>query len=405
MKKSLVALAALAATTAFAQSSVTISGNVDVSMGTKEVINGAGKTYAKTNGVQDGLHAPNRIFINVTEDLGGGMKFKFQNEHGISPTNTTDWSTRQSNAAPTSVGIDKSAASTDTEIPMNGFLTNGTNRGTFVALEGGFGEVRAGYLVSQFYNLSAQSGYFMGSENYGGLLQVHGMAAQGTTRGNGIDYKTPKVGDFTFSVQKRYGNERTVTADSAAAPYTSLKAETMSYRADYAKGPFAAGYVYATLKGDTQAQGTTNVPSSSVWGVAGSAVNSANNNTADNKVSLLAGSYTTGPFKATVHINSATVNNSVDANDRKFKSTQYGLQYTMGAASIFGITGSGDVKKSDGTKVNDVKNTQYGIRYAMSKRTTAYLMTGKSQDKAIAASDTTRAKEAKMTGFGLAHAF
>ena len=373
-------------------------------MGTKEVINGAGKTFAKSNGVQDGLHAPNRIFINVTEDLGGGMKFKFQNEHGISPTNTADWSTRQFNGAPTSIGIDKTAATTDTEIPMSGFQSNQTNRGTFVALEGGFGEVRAGYLVSQFYNLAAQSGYFMGSENFGGLLQAHGMAAQGSTRGNGFDYKTPKVGDFTFSVQKRYGAERTVTADSADAPYTSLKAETMSYRADYANGPFAAGYVYATYKGDTQGQAKT--AASSVWGVAPSAaVDPTKNNSTDNTASLLAGSYTTGPFKATVHINSATVDNSVDASDRKFKSTQYGLQYTMGAASIFGITGSGDVKKSDGTKVNDVKNTQYGIRYAMSKRTTAYLMTGKSEDKAIAASDTTRAKEAKMTGFGLAHAF
>ncbi len=394
----------MAATTAFAQSSVTISGNVDASYGTKEAINGAGKSIAKSAGVQDGLNAPNRIIINVTEDLGGGMKFKFQNEHGFTPTNGQDWSARQNNGAPTSVGIDKTMATTDVGIPGSGFLTNATNRGTFVALEGGFGEVRAGYLVSQFYNLSAQSGHFVGSENYGGLIQVHGMGAQGSTRGNGFDYKTPKVGDFTFSVQKRFGEERTVTADSADAPYTSLKAETMSYRADYANGPFAAGYVYATFKGDTQGQAKT--AASSVFGVApAAAVDPTKNNSADNKASLLAGSYTTGPFKATVHINSATVNNSVDTNDRKFKSTQYGLQYTMGAASIFGITGSGDVKKSDGTKVNDVKNTQYGIRYAMSKRTTAYLMTGKSEDKAIAASDTTRAKEGKMTGFGLSHAF
>lgn len=265
------------------------------------------------------------------------------------------------------------------------------------------GEIRAGYLVSHFYNLVAQSGYFLGSENYGALLQAHGMAAQGSTRGNGLQYISPKVGDFTFGLQKRYGAERTVTADSAGAPYTSLKAETMSYRADYANGPFAAGYVYATYKGDTQGQNTV-VPASSIFGVAGTAVDSAANNTQDNKASALNLAYTVGNVKAVAQINSATVNHSTDTKDRKFSSSQYGLQYTMGAASIFGITGSGTVKSPTAT-VNDVKNTQYGIRYAMSKRTTAYLMTGKSEDKAIAASDTICAKEAKMTGFGLAHAF
>jgi hypothetical protein len=391
----------LAATSAFAQ--VTISGNVDASFGTKEVINGAGKTYAKSTGVQDGLNAPNRIIINVTEDLGGGMKFKFQNEHGFTPTNAQDWSARQNNGAPTSVGIDKTAATTDTEIAMNGFLTNKTNRGTFVALEGGFGEVRAGFLVSQFYNLVAQSGYFVGSENYGALLQNHGMAAQGSTRGNGIDYKLPKVGQFTFSLQKRYGEERTVTADSAAAPYTSLKGETMSYRADYANGPLTAGYVYATFKGDTQGQNTI-VASSSVFGVAPAAVDSASNNTQDNKASALNAAYVWGNLKAAVQINSAKVNHSTDSKDRDYKSTQYGLQYTMGNTSAFVATGSGTVKSSSAT-VNDVKNTQYGVRHALSKRTTAYVMTGKSEDSAIAANDTTRAKEGKFTGFGLSHAF
>jgi major outer membrane protein P.IB len=393
----------LAATSAFAQ--VTISGNVDASFGTKEAINGAGKTIAKSTGVQDGLNAPNRIFINVTEDLGGGMKFKFQNEHGISLTNAQDWSVRQSNGAPTSQTlVDKTMTTSDVSIPGNAFLTNGTNRGTFVALEGGFGEVRAGYLVSQFYNLVAQSGYFLGSENYGALVQGHGIAAQGSTRGNGIDYKLPKVGAFTFSVQKRYGEERTITADSADAPYTSNKAETMSYRADYANGPLTAGYVYATHKGVVAAQAKP--IGTSVFGVASTTnlVPNDVNNTADNKASALNAAYVMGNWKVAYQMTSATVNNTLDT-DRKFKSSQIGIQYTMGNTSVFGISGNADTKKNDGTKTNDIKNTQFGVRHALSKRTTAYVMTGKSEDSAIAANDTTRAKEGKMTGVGLSHAF
>jgi predicted porin len=112
-----------------------------------------------------------------------------------------------------------------------------------------------------------------------------------------------------------------------------------------------------------------------------------------------------GNIKVAYQMSSATVNNSIDTNDRKFKASQIGLQYTMGNTSVFGVSGSGDVKKNDGTKTNDIKNTQFGVRHNLSKRTTAYVMTGTSKDSAIAASDTTRAKEAKFSGVGLSHAF
>ena len=100
MKKTLVALAALAAASAFAQTTVSISGNADVAIGSKEAITGTGTQFLKSSGVSDGGMFPNRIFIRVSEDLGGGMKFNFVNEHGFSPTSTSDWSFRTVNAAP-----------------------------------------------------------------------------------------------------------------------------------------------------------------------------------------------------------------------------------------------------------------------------------------------------------------
>ncbi len=408
MKKSLVALAALAATSAFAQSSVTISGNADVAYGTKEAINGAGKTYAKATGAMDGFNAPNRIIISVTEDLGGGLKAKFLNEHGISPTNTQDWATRQNNGAPTVNGTDGkvSATTADTQIPMMGFQTAGTNRGTYVALEGGFGEVRAGYLVSQFYNMVAQSGYFFGSENYGALLQNFGLGEVGGSRANGLQYTAPKMGDFTLSAQKSYGAERTWESDTADTAVLKSKAERVSFRIDWANGPAAVSYVRTNYDADSTKQVTTTAPTGSVFGVAGAAVTStATNATQKNNADTLAAKYTIGNLTGTLHYNKATLNSSIDANDRKLSSTQYGVQYAMGNTSFFAITGSGDAKKTDGTKVNDITNTQYGVRYALSKRTTAYLMTGTSKDKAVAATDVTLAKKASFSGFGLSHAF
>ncbi len=384
---------------------MTISGNVDVAYGSKEAITGLGKSYAKATGVMDGFHAPNRIFINVTEDLGGGMKFKFQNEHGISPTNTQDWATRQNNGAPTVNGTDGSQASTtqDLQIPMMGFQTAGTNRGTFVALEGGFGEVRAGYLVSQFYNMVAQSGYFVGSENYGALLQNHGLGEVGGSRANGIQYTAPKMGDFTLSAQKSFGAERTWTSDTALTPVLESKAERVSLRVDYASGPLAASYVRTNYDGVSTKQITATVPTSSVFGVAGSAVTStATNATVKNSADTLAAKYTLGNLTGTLHYNKAKVDSTL-AVDRDLKSTQYGVQYAMGATSLFAVSGSGYAKDTAGTKVNDITNTQYGVRYAMSKRTTAYFMAGTSKDKA--ATTAALASKGTFSGFGLAHAF
>lgn len=81
MKKTLIALAALAATgTAFAQSSVTISGKFGVS-GVKNEINGAanatadGKKNATNFGVTDG-----DVRFSGVEDIGGGLKADFSME-------------------------------------------------------------------------------------------------------------------------------------------------------------------------------------------------------------------------------------------------------------------------------------------------------------------------------------
>jgi len=60
MKKSLIALAALAATSAFAQSSVTMYGRIDMGWGTAttKAANGA---QDKTTGLVDGVQTSNAI--------------------------------------------------------------------------------------------------------------------------------------------------------------------------------------------------------------------------------------------------------------------------------------------------------------------------------------------------------
>jgi len=87
MKKSLVALAALAATGAFAQSSVTISGNLSFGALTNTARD-ANATTTKTT-IYGGIDTTNANRVNViaVEDLGGGLKVTGRVDNRLTPLN------------------------------------------------------------------------------------------------------------------------------------------------------------------------------------------------------------------------------------------------------------------------------------------------------------------------------
>jgi len=78
MKKTLVVLAALAATSAFAQSTVTLSGNIAVG-----IADTGAKDY-KAGAYKFGNSA-NAINLNAVEDIGGGMKSGFSSQIRFNP--------------------------------------------------------------------------------------------------------------------------------------------------------------------------------------------------------------------------------------------------------------------------------------------------------------------------------
>jgi predicted porin len=86
MKKSLVALATLAATGAV-MAQATLYGVTDIGYGVKAWSAGNGASLVKQTGVMDGGLAGSRIGFRGTEDLGGGLRAEFVVEQGIAPTN------------------------------------------------------------------------------------------------------------------------------------------------------------------------------------------------------------------------------------------------------------------------------------------------------------------------------
>ena len=134
MKKSLIALAVLAASgAAMAQSSVTLFGIVDATYAY-----GSGSAGNKSQLTNSGYNS-SRLGFRGVEDLGGGMSASFWLEAGVNNDNGSGANTSTNNQASGSTG--------------GGGLT--FNRRSTVSLNGGFGEVRLGRdYTPQFWNLT-----------------------------------------------------------------------------------------------------------------------------------------------------------------------------------------------------------------------------------------------------------
>lgn len=204
MKKSLIALAALAFVgAAAAQSSVTLYGVADIWVGKPE----GGKVQAGTDGI-----AKSRIGFKGSEDLGGGLKANFNFEQYVNladgATNTQTFD-RQAN-----VGF------------SGGFGTIKLGR-SFTALDDVFGASNSGFHSALSANGVWQNGY-----TYSANAQIH--------------YATPAFSGFSgaFSTQ--------LNGNAASAVKTS------AFNLKYAAGPIAAavGYEDAAMQKGTMFNGS-----------------------------------------------------------------------------------------------------------------------------------------------------
>lgn len=216
MKKTLIALAAVAATgAAFAQSSVTISGVVDVG-----IIDPIG---AQKMRIDQSANGANQIVFSGAEDLGGGLRATFRLAQRFSPESGGNDGTANGRAS---------------------FQGEST-----VGLAGGFGTVRLGRALTAF------QGPINTTDPWGTLQQ--GSVAVLTTgyttdfstdavrdsgglgRTDAVFYSSPSFGGF--SVAASYGFKQ--SAASGALVTTNPK-DLISLWASYANGPIlvAGGY-------------------------------------------------------------------------------------------------------------------------------------------------------------------
>jgi GBP family porin len=221
MKKTLLALAAIAASTAsFAQSSVTLYGVVDASL---ESVKGD-KTVTRVS--SDNLSS-SRLGFKGTEDLGGGLKANFVLE--------------------TPVTVDTGAAG----------KRNFWDRAAWVGLAGGFGDLRLGRIDSPIGDIA---GNVLSAQAYDDLKLVGTRAGNNYRRSdNAITYFLPTlVPGLTASLQYTTGNGTTTgtTGESTTAGATN-EGKAFGLGVKYAAGPLSAGLGYEYAR-DESIGNTTN---------------------------------------------------------------------------------------------------------------------------------------------------
>ena len=216
MKKSLIALAVLAASgAAMAQSSVTLFGIVDTNVSYLDgVSNAAGTNTDSKYGIGTSGNATSRLGFRGVEDLGGGLKAGFHLEGEI-------------------FGDDGNAS---------GF--NFKRRST-VSLAGGFGEVRLGrdltpgYSKFVSYDLFGQVGIgqFMGWSDWATNSDVGTTVstadASNVRSSNMISYYTPNFGGLTAGLGYGFDEQTTGKDGRYVGGYVAYDNGPLSLAASY----------------------------------------------------------------------------------------------------------------------------------------------------------------------------
>lgn len=366
MKKTLIALAAVAATSAaFAQSSVTAYGLIDLGVAASKdsYRDGAATQSFKKNGLESMLNG-SRFGFRGTEDLGGGLKGNFLLEYAVQPDEAT---------------------------------TSMANRQAYVGLAGEFGEVRLGRQYTAYH--SHQAGFDMVNGNTNTLP---GYLVGWTTRvrsSNAINYTTPNFSGVTASVQ--YGFGESVDASGVANDKNN---NNWGFNLKYANGPLVVGLGYDKVKNPKGTAGdTVEDPAVINWTpvTGASKTNKAQGfagfEGSDSLTTYnLAASYDLGVAKVAVQYFNAKEKYAAGEGDGKFTGYVLGVSAPVTSALTLSASYSDGTVKESGVKVDDAKGYQLLAGYALSKRTTVYAAYGQDKLKATDGSE-----EAKRSQYGV----
>lgn len=352
--KQLIAVAAMALSgAAMAQSSVTVYGRLDLSVGAAKDGDIGSAAAQRVNKMFANNMSTSRIGFRGTEDLGGGLSALFIVETGFSP-----------------------------DAPSTTFLGD---RAAVVGLSGGFGTVKLGRHDTSFDDIRD----LMVSSNLwdsGGLATTETILSTGANATNGVGkladygdrannqirYESPSYSGFTFGLSKAFDETANVSDDITA------------YNVRYRAGALDIG---AAHQKNAMTPPNADVAKHYIL-------------TKDIKFSTLAAAYDFGLFRVSGGWNQAKQTNIVNP----IKANTYTIAANMPVdAWDFSLGYSTAKAKQAGATFEKGSAFSLGSTYAFSKRTKAYaaLTNGDIKDGTTGA----KKRQRDIYAIGLIHSF
>lgn len=351
MKKSLIALAVLAASgAAMAQSSVTLYGVADISVGSVKSTDTTGgvTTSTRQSKLDSGGFNTSRLGFKGSEDLGGGLKAEFQLEG--------------------SIGMDKGTFS-------------GFDRQSWLGLSGGFGQVQLGKMWSPYDDTLANANDTF-SANVASAYSV--FVPYEDNAGNTIRYNSPSFGGISGAIAYTLGENKTATTSASSITSMSL---------NYAAGPIMAGLAYQVENDKNPAAGGF-TDLSSLFGISG--------NTSKAEYTLISGSYDLGVAKLVAGFNNVKFTSNAFAGSAKSNAFNLGAEVPLSSALALGVGYAQNKVKANGTDIAKITGYSFAAKYALSKRTFAY---GVATNVKADFAGTTDGAKSTLFAVGVQHSF
>ena len=369
MKKTLIALAAIAAVGAASAQTTTgapgfqITGNFNAGY--------VANTYKgnSANGFEQNGMGTSQIMFRGLEDLGGGLSAYFLHDTDIQfMTNRGDTGVLPA----AGVSIPDSPTGAPVALKNNGTATTFGNDQKMVGLRGSFGDIAIGTINnSALYNyvvlVSPVAGTSYGS---GYALITAANPTMGAVRwDNTIQYKTPVISGFQGTVQYVAKQTPQGAAASVTAPinYSPALGATnvdgvVELSGRYSNGPLTVAYTNQRTDG----------VQTSTFGTIGT-------------LSALGAAYDISPaWKVTAGVETITVSAAGDVGAKAVDRSNYmtGVFYTTGASTFWSQYGSLTENAAGAKNGKTTTMASVGFKYALSKMTAVEARYERADDQA-----------------------
>lgn len=280
-----------------------------------------------------------------------------------------------------------------------------TNRQSYVGLSGGFGAVRLGKQYSSGFNnaIAADPG---GATGATGALYLAPMTGYNGSEAplrqdQAIQWDLPSfVPGLNVVITKVWGSANSAPTNASSDTETDgiKTGDGTGIAINYSSGPLYVGFTTDSVKNTGIAFGMNDDSVAASSGVAAALATTntiiAASETEKNKLTTSTVTYDLGMAKV------GYSKTKMSVGSESLSTSMTSVSVPLGQTSVFYSSSNGDITSGSTLGAVDLKGSQYGANYALSKRTVAYIHSGR-----LTATLTSTSKKVNNYGIGIHHSF